>query len=220
MYTFRYGGKLGKQYSLSISNDQIVVRTTSRIALLSERPFEAAPVSAAARDLLGNFQLVTAFRDAGVEILQAKVGRGAKSLRDRSRAALTKEPEIEFAGRVLIDPQGNRPVIYTENFFIKFDSEQSATACRKVLKRYRLEIKRELEYARNAYFVAAPEDTGLKIFEIAKNLLQEPSSRVCHPELIREARQRAAFHSSGTSNERPLTARPWTRMRVSKPHGR
>jgi subtilisin family serine protease len=193
MYTFRYGGKMGRQYSLSISNDQIVVRTNSRIALLSERPFEAAPVSAAARELLSNFELAAAFRDAGVEILQAKVARGAKSLRDRSRAVLKKEPEIEFAGRVLIDPQVNRPVIYTENFFIKFDGDQSATACRKVIKKYGLIIKRELEYARNAFFIAAPEDTGLKIFEIAKDLLREPGVELCHPELIREARRRAAF---------------------------
>ena len=94
MYTFKYGGKMGKQYSLSISNDQIVVRTNSRIALLSERPFEAAPVSAAARELLSNFELAAAFRDAGVEILQAKVERGAKSLRDRSRALLKKEQDL------------------------------------------------------------------------------------------------------------------------------
>lgn len=193
MYSFRYGGKTGKRYSLSTSNEHVVVRTSNRGILLADRPFETAPVSAEARSLLNSFELVTSFREAGVEILRTKVASGAKALRDRTRAALKKEPEIEFAGRVLVDSQAGRPVIYTENFFVKFDGEQSASACRKIIKKHGLSVKRELDYARNAYFVAAPEDTGLKIFDISEALLRESSVEVCHPELIREARQRAAF---------------------------
>lgn len=193
MYSIRYGGKTGKRYSLATSNEHVVVRTNSRSPLLTERPFEAAPVSAESRSLLNNFELTTRFREAGVEVLRAKVERGAKSLRDRARATLKDEPEIEFAGRALVDSQAGRPVVYTENFFIKFAGERSATACRKLIKKHGLIIKRELEYARNAYFIAAPEDTGLKIFEIAETLLSESGVEFCHPELIREARQRAAF---------------------------
>lgn len=192
MYSFRYGGKNGKRHSLTTSNDQVVVRTNSRSALADARPFEVSALSNKARDVLGEFELTNRFRDAGVEILRAKVSRGSKSLRDRARAILNKEPEIEFAGRVLVNAQ-SRPVLYTENFFVKFDGEQSATACRKILKAYKLTIKSELEYARNAYFVSAPEDTGLVIFDIAEKLLQEPSVELCHPELIRESRQRSAF---------------------------
>ena len=193
MYAFRYGGKSGKRFSLTTSNEHVVVRTNNRGALLADRPFEAAPVSAEARKLLHSFDLVTRFREAGVEVLRTKVTRGAKGLRDRTRVALKKEPAIEFAGRVLVDPQAGRPVVYTENFFVKFDSEQSATACRKTIKKHGLSVKRELDYARNAYFIAAPEDTGLKIFDMASKLLEEPSVEVCHPELIRESRERAAF---------------------------
>lgn len=193
MYSFRYGGKTGKRYSFTTSDEHVVVRTTSRSALLVERPFEVAPVSAEARSLLNNFELAADFREVGVEILRATVTRGAKNLRDRTRAVLKKEPGIEFAGRVLVDPQAGRPVIYTENFFVKFDGEQSAAACRKIIKKHGLSIKRELEYARNAYFISAPEDTGLKIFDIAGELLHEPTVELCHPELIREARQRGAF---------------------------
>ncbi len=193
MYSFRYGGKSGKRHSLATSDEHVVVRTNNRSALLVERTFEAAPVSAEARSLLTNFEVVAAFREAGVEILRTKIARGAKSLRDRARAVLTKEPEVEFAGRVLVDSQARRPVIYTENFFVKFDPERSATACRKIIKAHGLSIKRELDYARNAYFVAAPEGTGLKIFDIAGALLSEPGVELCHPELIREVRARAAF---------------------------
>ncbi|MCI0390701.1 MAG: S8 family serine peptidase [Acidobacteria bacterium] len=193
MYSFRYGGKTGKRYSLTISNEQIVVRTSNRSELLNERPFEATPVSAEARSILNKFELAARFREAGVEILRAKDERGARSLRDRARAVLKDEPEVEFAGRVLVDPQSDRPVVYTENFFVKFDGEQSATACRKLIKKHGLNIKRELDYARNAYYVAAPEGTGLKIFDISEELLREGGVELCHPELIRETRLRAAF---------------------------
>lgn len=193
MYSFRYGGKTGKRYSLTTSNEHLVVRTTNRAPVLAARPFEVAPVSPEARALLGNFDLAARFREAGVDVLRAKPTRRAKSLRDRARAVLKREPQIEFAGRVLVDPKAGRPVIYTENFFVKFDGDESATACRKIIKKHRLEIKRVLEYARNAYFVAASEGTGLKIFDIAEALLQEAAVEFCHPELIREARQRAAF---------------------------
>lgn len=193
MYSFRYGGKTGKRFSLTTSNEHVVVRTNNRSALLVERTFEATQVSAEARSLLGNFEVVTAFSEAGVEILRTKVARGARSLRDRARAVLTKEPEVEFAGRVLVDSLAGRPIIYTENFFVKFDGDLSSTACRKVIKTHGLSIKRELDYARNAYFVAAPEDTGLKIFDIAGLLLGESGVELCHPELIREGRARGAF---------------------------
>ena len=193
MYSFRYGGKNGKRHSLTTSNDHLVVRTNSRSALADARPFEVSALSIKARDLLDQFELTTRFREAGVEILRTKVTRGSKSLRDKARAVLKREPEIEFAGRVLVTTQAERPVLYTENFFVKFDGDQSATACRKILKSYKLTIKNELEYARNAFFVSAPEDTGLVIFDIAEKLLQEPSVELCHPELIRESRQRSAF---------------------------
>ena len=193
MYQFRYGGKKGKRYFLTTSNEHVVVRTNSRSALLADRPFEAAPVSAEARSLLSNFDMIASFREAGVEILRAKVVRGARGLRDRARMVLKKEREVEFAGRVLIDPRGNRPVLYTENFFVKFDGDQSTSACRKIIKKHGLSIKRALDYARNAYFVAVPEGTGLKVFDVAESLLREASVELCHPELIREARRRAAF---------------------------
>ncbi|MBC8029194.1 MAG: S8 family serine peptidase [Pyrinomonadaceae bacterium] len=193
MYSFRYGGKNGKRHSLTTSDEHVVVRTNSRSALADPTPVGVSALSTKARAVLGEFELTTRFREAGVEILRTKVVRGSKSLRDKARAILKKEPEIEFAGRVLVTQQSAEPVLYTENFFVKFDSDQSATACRKILKSYKLTIKSELEYARNAYFVGAPEDTGLVVFDIAEKLLQEPSVEFCHPELIRESRQRSAF---------------------------
>ena len=94
MYSFRYGGKAGARFSLTTSDQHVVVRTNSRSPMLVERPFEVAAVSAATRSLLKNFELAARFSAVGVEILHAKVARGAKGLRDRARAALKKEPEV------------------------------------------------------------------------------------------------------------------------------
>jgi subtilisin family serine protease len=193
MYTVRYGGKNGTRQKLAVSDEFLAVRTANRASLTSPRPFETAAVSPKAQDVLGEFELEVRFRQAGVEILRARQPRGRRALRDRARATLKKEPEIEFAGRVLVDPQSNRPIIYTENLFIKFEDDTKPTEHKKVLKRYRLVVKRPIEYTRNAYFVEAPEGIGLELFAVSDKLLAEPSVELCHPELIREARQRAAF---------------------------
>lgn len=193
MYSCRYGGKNGKRYSYTTSDEHIAVRTCSRGALASPRPFEVAALSENARDVLTNFELETRIREAGVEILRTRVQRGSRAVRDKARTILKKEKEIQFAGRVLVDPQSKLPVLYTENFFVKFDGDESSSACKKILKAYGLTVKRELEYARNAYFVEAPENTGLEVFNIAEKLLQESAVELCHPELVRESRRRSAF---------------------------
>ncbi|MBW4677288.1 MAG: S8 family serine peptidase [Desmonostoc geniculatum HA4340-LM1] len=193
MVQVHYGGENGQQYELAISDEHIVVRTENRNPLLGQRPFEVAPVSVAARSILNQFELTTRFRQAGVEILRAKVPDQGVALRDRARAILNEESKIEFAGRVLVDPRSQEPVIYTENLFVKFDNRQDSRACEEVLGRYNLTIKRQLEYARNAYFVSAPTHTGLAIFDIAERLLREQSVELCHPELVRELRRRQIF---------------------------
>ncbi|BBD69044.1 peptidase S8/S53 [Nostoc commune NIES-4072] len=193
MVQVRYGGQNGQQYELAISDEHLVVRTESRSALIGARPFEVAPVSPTARSILNEFELATRFRQAGVEILRAKVPTEGVALRDRARDILNQEPEVQFAGRVLVDPISQQPIIYTENLFLKFHSEEELTVCQEVLKRYDLTIKRQLEYTPNAYFVSASANTGIAIFDIAERLLNEESVDLCHPELVRELRQRQVF---------------------------
>jgi subtilisin family serine protease len=192
MVTFRYGDKNSRQYELEISDEHVVVRTLSRLALMGERPFELAPVSPKAHNILKEFEVTTRFREAGVEVLRAKPPILSIALRDDARAILKAEPEIQFAGRVLVEPQSKQPVVYTENLFVKFEDEQPSV-CQEILKSYNLTVKRQLEYARNAYFVKAEENTGLAIFDIAERLLNEEAVELCHPELVREVRQRRAF---------------------------
>ena len=192
MLSFRYGGKTGRSFSLKESLRDIVVRTESRMPVTGEDVFAEAPLSKAARVIVGEFDLVARFQEAGVEVLRTSV-RAAKAMRDNARSILKKEPAIEFAGRVLIDSRSGEPVVYTENFFVKFNGDISSRACVKIIKSYGLEVKRPLEYARNAYFIEAKEGTGQKVFAIAARLLAEKNVELCHPELVRRKRSRQAF---------------------------
>lgn len=144
MVQVRYGGQNGQQYEFAISKEHVVVRTESRSTIVGARSFEVAPVSPIARSILNQFELTTRFRQAGVEILQAKVPNQGVALRDRAREILNNESEVQFAGRVLIDPISQQPVVYTENLFVKFDSEEESRVCQEVLRRYSLTIKRQL----------------------------------------------------------------------------
>ncbi len=191
MFTVRYAD--GTEYKLDESDDLVAVRTHSRNSLTEGAPFEGAPLSGEARAVLDKFDVEARFPMAGVEVFRTQARRNRKAVRDEARAVLREEADVRFAGRVLHDAKSKEPVLYTENLFIKFDDDLSATACKKLLKQHKLKVKRALEYARNAYFVEAEEGTGLRVFELAHTLLKEESVECCHPELVREPRRRAAF---------------------------
>jgi len=189
MVQVRYGGKDAAPFALEVSDNHLVVRTLNRKAVMPDRPFEVSPVSAEAHRILDQFQTLTRFREAGVELLGTKTLQVDGALRDTARSLLKTEPGIDFAGRVLADANG-RPVVYTENLFIKFEDDAEADACEALLQRHGLGIKRALSYARHAYFVAAPTNSGLTVFEIADTLLGEESVELCHPELVSLNRHR------------------------------
>lgn len=193
MVSVRYGGKQGQSYELVLSDNHVAVRTCSRKPLMGERPYEVAPVSPETRSMLDSFKVTAQFREAGVEVIRSKSDQESTGLRDEVRNTLKSEPEIRFAGRVLVIPEAQVPVLYTENFFIKFDDAVDTNTQQDILQRYQLSVKRQLTYARNAYFVAAPDDTGLAVFDIAESLLQEQAVELCHPELVAPIRPRRAF---------------------------
>lgn len=193
MIKVRFGGKTGRSFSLKESPSHIVVRTTNRMPLTGNQVFAEAPLSRGARAVVGEFDLVARFQEAGVEVLRVARQTAPRTVRDRARAVLKKDPAVEFAGRVLTDSTGE-PILYTENFFVKFSGDLSQRACLKIIKSYKLEIKRALQYSRNAFFIQAPECTGQKIFDIAERLLNEKDVELCHPELVRRKRSRGAFN--------------------------
>ena len=192
MLSVRYGGKTGRAVQLIESPAHLVVRTTNRAPLAFGRAFGAAGVSARGREALEHFERILQFPDFGVEVYRTDAPR-PRARRDTARAVLKRDPAVEFAGRVLLDRRSGRPVLYTENLFVKFDDDLAASRCRAVLKRAGLSVKREIEYARNAWFVAAPAGTGQKVFAAAEKLLRDPAVELCHPELVRPRRARAVF---------------------------
>jgi len=184
--TFYYGGKAGRGYELEPSDEFVVVRTEEREGLdrrsLSRRAFSAA------RELEPIFSLP----GAGIEVHRVRARRSPRAVRDRARAMLSAEPEVEFAGRVLVDPAGI-PVLYTENLFIKFHGDRAESACRRDLETAGLTVKRPIDYVRNGYFAAAPQGSGMAVFEICERLINDDAVELCHPELVREGRRRGIF---------------------------
>lgn len=182
---YRYGGARGRQRSLYEDESLLVVRTKSR------RPLERSPLTKPARVLLGSFETIVEFEDAGVEVLRTRTSRSRRALRDEARRTLPQADDIEFAGRVLTERGAGIPVIYTENLFVKFTDGVTASAAKRRLRDAGLKIKREVPYARGAYFVEAP-DAGREVFAIADRLLKDKIVELCHPELIRPRVRRVA----------------------------
>ena len=192
MVTVRYGGTTGDAFTLVDSEDMIVIRTRSGNPLVDADPADVAPLSRHARTLLEGFKVVDEYPTAGVAVLQTRIRRGARSARDAARAALKREDGIRFAGRALMDARSRTPVLYTENVFVKFAAGARAATCRRILRAHGLSVRREIGYLENAYFARAPEGTGPEVFDIAMRLQDESAVELCHPELIRQRRDRAA----------------------------
>ena len=93
MLKFRFGGKTGRSFSLKESAQHIVVRTANRMPLTGDDVFAEAPLSRAARAVVGEFNLVARFQEAGVEVLRAvgthagkkTAGSSSNDLEERAR---------------------------------------------------------------------------------------------------------------------------------------
>ncbi len=184
MYSYQYGGKQGISHQLVLRDDYVVIRTQNRQEL------EAAVSSAEAKQLLPQLQVIAAHQEAGIFVVTPRVEADGSETAAQARQVLKREEQIRFAGRVLTDPASGVPFVYTENLFVQFDPEMEAEACQSALEHHQLTVKKRLTYANNAYFVGAPQGTGLQTFEIAQTLLNEPKVLLCHPELISEHRSR------------------------------
>ena len=184
MVQIHFGGKQGVTVDYQSSDEYLVVRTMRR------NPVARAAMTARARALVAGMEATTRFTAAGVEILRARDVDAREA-----RAVLKEEADLEFAGRALVDPATKTPLAYTENIFIKFRDDVAAeqlTALVAGLK-YGLAVKRRLDFARNAYFLGAPDGTGQNVFAIAEELLQASEVELCHPEIVRERARKAGY---------------------------
>ena len=187
MYQYTYGGKSGQTFDLIEAQDLVVVRTQSPEKL------DQLPLSIQSKNLVSQMIPIASFPEANVTVFKCidKQRKNVTGLRNQIRKSLKKEETIRFAGRVLKDRKRGEPVVYTENFFIKFKNDTPAQKCQKLLKEAGLTIKEPLTFAPNAYFVKAPNDTGLAVFNIAEQLLAKKEVEYCHPELVRQKKHKS-----------------------------
>lgn len=180
MATCHFGGEDGAELQLEDLGDVVVIRTYRRGARHDVSPL-SRPTRAAQAQLVPLF----GFSAAGVGVYGAPPG-GAEEL----ATVINEDPEVHFAGRGLRDEFG-APVVYTENFFVKFEDGVSQQEAERIVGELGLSVKRALEYAPGAFFVAAPEGTGQDIFPRAEELLSQDNVELCHPEVLRELKLRA-----------------------------
>jgi len=186
MYEYRYGGKKGRAHRLALSEDMVVVRARG------DRP----PRLAGRKDsqsLLRSMLRVSDYPSAGVAVFTLHRARRAAS-REDVLASLERDPGFRFAGHCLMDAKSHRPVVYTENLFLKFRDDVPGSSVKRLLARYRLKPKRRLRYAQNAVFAGAREGIGRAVFELASTMLDKHEEiELCHPELIRERHPKVAY---------------------------
>ncbi len=187
MFKVQYGGKKGKAINLVESPDLVAIRTKK------DTDLESMNLSARSRGMMQAVEKVGEFPDAGVTVVKMKADttKMALEMRDATRAALKQEDGVKFAGRVLTDEKSGAIMLYTENFFVKFKDEVAEAKCDELIKKYNLTVKNKVVFAKNSYFVKAAEGTGLEVFEIAQNLLAEPETENCHPEIVQERRYKS-----------------------------
>ncbi len=189
-----FGAKGEAPIELTRSPDMLAVRRTGQPATAGDTARGStrsgrSPARPSDAHLRG-CTLVQRFPEAGVDIYRVPTTRGGATLASR-KAALQAEPDVRFAGGVLVDPDTRSPVLYTENLFVKFADAADTAASRAVLQGRGLRIKDEPGYAVNAFFVEAPEGTGQAVFDIAEQLLQRDDVEFAHPELVRQRQTKA-----------------------------
>jgi Subtilase family len=181
----RYGGGNGKTVQLEVDPDLVAVRVRRGGSL------REGPVSPPEAGLLDEMETVLSFPEVSVEVYRRR-DRASRSM-EEVRRQLNESPSTRFAGRVLVDQHSREPILYTENLFVKFRDDKSRDQSLAVLREVGLTVKRELPYATNAFFVAAPEGTGQKIFDITDELLRREDVEYCHAELVRRLGRRTIF---------------------------
>ena len=181
-FTVRFHDDKHGTLELQERSDLLVVRTHSgkEIRRTHFSQSETSPLKSANR--------LAHFPAAGVEVIDV----GNMRSRNHYRKILKDEADIRFAGRVLTIAETNIPVLYTENFYVKFPADQPVDDCLDCLKAYNLELKESVPWAPNAFFAAAQESTGLEIFGLAEALESEKLVKLCHPELVTKRSRRAA----------------------------
>lgn len=91
---------------------------------------------------------------------------------------------VEFAGICLTDSQSNKPVIYTQNLFIKLSDSLSPDECLAFLQQKNLIIKEPVDFIKNGFFVCHAEIKDKSLFSLSSLLNDEDDIDLCYPEIL------------------------------------
>ncbi|VVO00392.1 S8 family peptidase [Pseudomonas fluorescens] len=182
MEEIKFGTRHSCSFFLEKSPDLIVVRSHTGKCLESTLHCEDA------HEAIGDGQLIMQVADAGVQVFKVPVAVNCLS---RRKALLRALPQLRFAGSVLIDPDTQEPVLYTENIFLKFIDQLTPTQCQAILEELGLQIKQHAPYATNAFFVNHKDHGGSGVCSFALDLLERTDVEYCHPEILRQPQRRA-----------------------------
>ena len=99
------------------------------------------------------------FPEAGVQIFQTPKGERKSSLLNR-KSALRTYSDVRFAGGVLVEKEGRSPVLYTENFYLRFVDSLDPEQCENVIREAGLSVKETLEFANQCLLCAGHRGYG------------------------------------------------------------
>ncbi|WP_208669897.1 S8 family peptidase [Pseudomonas arsenicoxydans] len=185
MEEINFGTQHSRSFFLEKSEHLIAVRSQAGMDLTALLQCEKACVALRGSHLLAHVE------DADVQVFKLPT----ESDLPRCKALLRELPQVRFAGRVLVDPETQEPVLYTENIFLKFIDPLTPTQCLVILKTLGLTIKQQVPYATNAFFVQHLDCRGTAVCSFTLALLEREDIEYCHPEILRLG-QRRAIHDN------------------------
>ncbi|WP_347554338.1 S8 family serine peptidase [Robbsia sp. KACC 23696] len=124
---------------------------------------------------------VVRFANAGVGVFS--VPAAGLPVEDRLDD-LRRAADVRFAGAGWVEDSSDSPIVYTGNAYVRFAEDVTPAQCLDRIAAAGLRIKRRVEYATNAYFVAVPEEDGRRVFDASNALRAEGGIAFCHPEIL------------------------------------
>ena len=191
MVEVHLGSKNDSPVQLKKSADLVAVRTRSR------RSLRAGPVQPAAAAEVADGQLVLAFPEAGVEVYRVPQAPSKRSLEQR-KLGLRRDPDVRFAGGVLVERRGPADAVHREPVHQVRDCGRSGRRPRGFASQGLARSSKRSTYATNAFFAGLPEGSGEKVFDVATELLARADVEYCHPELVRSGSGGRSSLRSGT----------------------
>ncbi len=179
--TIQYNCQSGEPFKIDETADLLIIRT-----LKYTDPDYILKTIPGIKAFWRNIRKHDQFPDSSVFLYQIVETTEPSLLRDELKNIIEKynHPNICYAGTVMRYADSGVYQIYTGNLFIKFQDSASTHSINSIIRNHKLDVKRDLPFARNSFFVAPHDDIGRDIFDLSMELLRYKDVSHCHPELV------------------------------------